>query len=81
MLTILKGLVKGAIVSALVSFMFLLVLLMILLGPALIPFLMVILVLGGLGVLDYKVIIKPVGRGIKGAFSWIIECIKGVLGK
>ena len=81
MLTILKGLVKGAIVSALAMFMLVMILLVIFLGPVMIPALIVLLVLGGLGVLDYKCVVKPIARGIKGIFAWIINCIKGVIGK
>lgn len=79
MLTILKGLIKGAIISALAMFLMLMILLGILLGPLLIPVGIVLLVVGGLGILDYKVIIKPVISGIGSLFRAIVDAIRKVV--
>lgn len=79
MLTILKGLIKGAIISALATFILLMVLLGILLGPLLIPVGIVLLVVGGLGILDYKCVIKPVCSGIAGLFRSLIDAIRKVV--
>ncbi len=79
MLTILKGLIKGAVISALAMFLLMVVGLCVLLGPLMIPFLIVLLVLGGLGMLDYKCIVKPICGGIVGLFKKIFEAIRKVV--
>ena len=79
MLTILKGLVKGAIISALAMFLLMVVGLCVLLGPLMIPFLIVLLVLGGLGMLDWKCIIKPICNGIVSLFRKIFDAIRKVV--
>lgn len=79
MLTLLKGMIKAAIVSTLVMFLLMVIGLCVLLGPLMIPFLIIILVLGGLGMLDYKCIIKPICSGIVGIFRKIFNLIGEVL--
>jgi hypothetical protein len=79
MLTVLKGLIKGAIIGALATFLLMLVGLYVLLGPLMIPFLIVLLVLGGLGVLDYKCVIKPICGGIVGLFRKVFDAIRKVV--
>ena len=79
MLTLLKGMLKAAIVSTLAMFFLMMIGLCVLLGPLMIPFLIIVLVLGGLGLLDYKCIIKPICSGIVGIFRKIFNAIGGVL--
>ena len=79
MLTILKGLIKGAIISALAIFLLMMIGLCVLLGPLVIPFLIVLLVLGGLGMLDWKCVIKPVCNGIVGIFKKTFDAIRKVV--
>lgn len=79
MLTILKGMIKAAIVSTLVMFFLMMIGLCVLLGPLMIPFLIIILVLGGLGLLDWKCVIKPILGGIVGIFRKIFSAIGEVL--
>jgi len=79
MLTVLKGLVKGAIIGALATFLLMLVGLCVLLGPLMIPFLIVLLVLCGLGVLDYKCVVKPICRGIVELFRKVFDAIRKVV--
>lgn len=80
MLTILKGLIKAAVIGALATFILMLVMLGILLGPLMIPALILLLILGGLGVLDYKCVIKPIFSGIAGLFKKLFGAIKEVIG-
>ncbi len=79
MLTLLKGMLKAAVVSTLVMFFLMVIGLCVLLGPLMIPFLIIILVLGGLGLLDWKCIVKPILGGIVGIFKKIFSTIGEVL--
>ena len=79
MLTILKGLIKASIVSALAMFILLLIGLGVLLGPLLIPVGIILLVVGGLGILDWKCVIKPILNGLSGLFKSLIDAIRKVV--
>ena len=78
MLTVMKGIIKASVISGLAMFILIMAMLAVLMAPLMIPFLLVLLILTGLGIMDYKLVVKPLANAIASVFKWVTGKLKEV---